>query len=211
MKLLRVTTVILFPPLLFLLVILSFAFNLSFYQKQYDRIEVMQSIGRTDAVLQAAAVYDYLSGRKDQLIGAYTPREQLHLADVRNIIFYIKLITLVLAVLFIAASLWLYFKSGIIGLIKALLWSNIVSLIIFLVLIVLFTLNFNWLFLVFHQVMFRNDFWQLDPNTEMLINLFPPQFFVAMISRIFLVTIIINIVIICLALLAKQIKKNPAV
>jgi len=197
MKLIKFIAIILFPPLLFLLVMLFFAFNLGFYQKQYDRIEAMQSISKTNAVLQAQGVYDYLGGKTDQLASTYTKREQLHLADIRNIIFYVKLATSVLAILSLAAFLWLYFKNGIASLLKVLFWSNIVSLIIALILIGSLALDFSWLFLLFHQIMFRNDYWQLDPSTEMLINLFPPQFFAALIIKVFLVTIIINIAIIC--------------
>lgn len=210
MKLIKFIAIILFPPLLFLLVMLFFAFNLGFYQKQYDRIEAMQSISKTNAVLQAQGVYDYLGGKTDQLASTYTKREQLHLADIRNIIFYVKLATSVLAILSLAAFLWLYFKNGIASLLKVLFWSNIVSLIIALILIGSLALDFSWLFLLFHQIMFRNDYWQLDPSTEMLINLFPPQFFAALIIKVFLVTIIINIAIICSALIIKRLKKNPA-
>ena len=39
------------------------------------------------------------------------------------------------------------------------------------------SINFTWLFRQFHFISFSNDLWQLNPNTDYLIAMFPQRFF----------------------------------
>jgi len=41
-------------------------------------------------------------------------------------------------------------------------------------------IDFTSAFTFFHHIFFRNDLWQLDPRTDMLIRIMPQQFFVEM-------------------------------
>jgi len=41
----------------------------------------------------------------------------------------------------------------------------------------LLVLNFNQVFLVFHQILFNNDAWIFNPSTDPIINVLPEQFF----------------------------------
>ena len=45
--------------------------------------------------------------------------------------------------------------------------------------IVLACIDFNSLFVLFHQVAFTNDLWLLNPQTDLLIRLMPTQFFMS--------------------------------
>ena len=38
------------------------------------------------------------------------------------------------------------------------------------------TSNFDSLFVKFHELIFANDFWQLDPRTDYLVRIFPDGF-----------------------------------
>ena len=40
-------------------------------------------------------------------------------------------------------------------------------------------IDFNSLFILFHQIAFTNDLWLLDPRTDLLIRLMPIEFFVS--------------------------------
>ena len=42
---------------------------------------------------------------------------------------------------------------------------------------VIASINFTWLFRQFHFISFSNDLWQLNPNTDYLIAMFPQRFF----------------------------------
>ena len=46
-----------------------------------------------------------------------------------------------------------------------------------LVIIALMLVNFEQVFIAFHEVLFRNQDWIFDPNTDPVINMLPDTFF----------------------------------
>ena len=52
------------------------------------------------------------------------------------------------------------------------------------------SINFTWLFRQFHFISFSNDLWQLNPNTDNLIAMFPQRFFLETTIFIGVLTII---------------------
>ena len=52
------------------------------------------------------------------------------------------------------------------------------------------SINFTWLFSQFHFISFSNDLWQLNPNTDYLIAMFPQRFFLETTIFIGVLTII---------------------
>lgn len=208
MKIIQVIAIVLFFPLIFLLITLFLGFNLNLYQNEYGRIRAMQTISEADALSNAKDVYDYLNGKKDQLSFAYTNKEKLHLLDIKNIIFGVKLFTLILFISISLIFFLIYLKKGISILIKTIFWANIFSLLVYLGFIVIFTFYFDQIFLLFHQLFFRNDYWLLDPNTEMLINFFPPEFFANLVTKMIEITLLINVIFIILSLAFSLVNKK---
>ena len=45
-------------------------------------------------------------------------------------------------------------------------------------------LNFNREFVIFHEVLFNNDLWLLDPRDSLMINMLPESFFVDTFVRV---------------------------
>ncbi|KXZ39891.1 integral membrane protein TIGR01906 [Alkalithermobacter thermoalcaliphilus JW-YL-7 = DSM 7308] len=46
-----------------------------------------------------------------------------------------------------------------------------------LILVMLFLVDFNSAFTIFHKLIFNNDYWQFNPSTDPVINILPQQFF----------------------------------
>ncbi len=44
---------------------------------------------------------------------------------------------------------------------------------------ILYLIDFQGAFVKFHEIFFKNDLWQLDPKTDLLIRLMPEEFFVS--------------------------------
>lgn len=208
MRLFKFIAIIILPFTLFLLVMFFLAFNLDFYRSQHPLSSTPAPLDENLAALQAQDVYGYLNHNQDQLTFTYTEKERLHLADIKNIIFLFKIITLVLIILTIASWILIYLASGLDRLIKDIFWSNIFSLAFYLALIIAMMLYFDQLFLLFHQLMFRNNYWQLDPETENLINVFPPQFFADLLAKIMQNVLAINVVIIIILSIVVAIRKK---
>ena len=208
MRLFKFIAIIILPFTLFLLVIFFLAFNLNFYRSQYPLSNSPEQIDENLAALQAQDVYSYLNYNQNQLTFTYTEKERLHLADIKNIIFLFKVITLVLTVLTIVSWILIYLTSGLDRLIKNIFWSNIFSLALYLALIISMMLYFDQLFLLFHQLMFRNNYWQLDPATENLINVFPPQFFAGLLAKIMQSVLAVNVIIMIILSIVAAIHKK---
>lgn len=61
-------------------------------------------------------------------------------------------------------------------------WGSIVPFI----LVILLVVNFDWLFLTFHQLLFNNDAWIFDPATDPIILALPQEFFMVCFAFVFI-------------------------
>ena len=80
-----------------------------------------------------------------------------------------------------------------------LLWGLFLSIII-----VSMIVNFNYTFILFHKLLFRNDLWILNPRTDFLLMMFPQRFFLEIAIGILILFFIINIFILSLIKIIKS-------
>ena len=109
----------------------------------------------------------------------FNPREVTHMRDVKVLIQKVYLVMKVAGAILVA---------GVIGSIiwhrgsspdkLALLfhWGGWLTLVLVMAVGLLAITGFDALFLRFHQLVFTNDLWQLDPRTDYLIIIFPQGF-----------------------------------
>ena len=135
----------------------------------------------------------------------YSLRSKIHMGDVRNIIMNFR------NGCFVAIAICIYtlFKinniENEINLLKNAYIKTLIATFIFIFFIVIFAcLNFNLFFTKFHEVLFTNDLWLLDPDTDYIICLLPEQLFMTYCIRIIIAMIIaILLPALCLQLLSK--------
>ncbi|MBS3162793.1 DUF1461 domain-containing protein [Candidatus Woesearchaeota archaeon] len=139
------------PIIIILLSLNLIIFNIDFYEKEsnYDSSEIKDLLS-------------YFSG--SELNPEYTIEETIHLKDVRNLIW-------VSWGLIILLSITLFFSPT-----KDIIYGGIISLIITLFLPVIF-LSFDSAFILFHKLLFTNNYWLL-PSTSKLIQMLPEKFFI---------------------------------
>jgi integral membrane protein (TIGR01906 family) len=143
-------------------------------QDQMDRVDngIVRFFFSSDSL--SAAI-----GASGGPINVFNERETLHMNDVRDVIrafSSLQVISLVTISLFIvlAGSTWA--KGGRAALARGLVLSSIVTIAIGVVAIGLTFVGFDSLFITFHEITFHNDFWQLDPRTDHLVQMFPFEF-----------------------------------
>jgi len=177
------------------------SFFMPFFRWQYTRLEVAQYMDMEfDELMHATdELLDYMRGRRDDLAGvratvAGEPRgpaeegyreffenreEIIHMEDVRvlyDLLFLARNISFwgFLAMLCLMAirryriGYWLARCTrevfvGFLGLLA--------------LMTVLVALNFDRAFEIFHLILFRNDYWLLNPRESLLINMLPIGFF----------------------------------
>ena len=197
-------------PLSFLVIfmwsVIGVSQNRSFYDRQYQLNGTAEHIGirHQDLMSVTDNLICYMTnqrpdlemqyGVKGEIREIFDQREKLHMIDVRN---------LYMGVIYVASAITLAIAAGLTYLIKTdgwktarttlnrkYLWSAIGLVIFCLVFGILIATNFQWFWTHFHYVFFTNDLWLLDPRISIMINMFPLNFFYAMVTRIFIIFII---------------------
>ena len=141
----------------------------------------------------AHGLSQYLSGKTKtamirdpdtgEMANAFSDKENAHLKDVWTIAAFLKIMRYAGGGLAVAALGFLYFRRP--GERKAMLWdavrgfalSALFLLFVSSALIVWGIVNFDGLFVSFHQLVFTNDLWLLNPSTDVLMALMPLPFF----------------------------------
>ncbi|KMT20940.1 TIGR01906 family membrane protein [Clostridium cylindrosporum] len=196
--------------------IFSSAYNKNFYITQFK----LNNIYSNEMVKQrnispeiiADEVIGYLKNDFSNLNrkGYFTNEEIIHMKDVKNLFLTSKYI-LILCILLILISTFMYIKKtksiySLLG--KSIKYFIYTTIIIFLFLYFAF-INFSESFIVFHKLLFSNDYWLLDESTSIIINIMPEDFFLAHaanVGKIFITLSVLFIVIILVIL--KFMKRN---
>ena len=167
-----------------------------FYSQQYREISADKSTGVSLDDLDdiTTMLLDYLNDKRDnldmqvekwgQVKPVFDERETSHMVDVKNL--YITFTRVMYTSLIAAGAILFYlfkkdgkaqfFASAVKGYKSAL----IIAVVLCVVFGVAFTVGFNSFWTLFHQVMFTNDLWLLDPRVSTMINMYPLPVWLAM-------------------------------
>jgi integral membrane protein (TIGR01906 family) len=159
------------------------------YHREQTRAGILPAAGISDEALRAldGRLADYLRGDAAALETdpPFNGREMTHLRDCFDLFALLRKVRARLipwAVLLIAGGAWLLQDKRRVRLCA---WLSPLLLLIPLGLFALFAaLHFDRAFTLFHRVLFRNDLWQLDPKTDLLIRICPESMFARMGARI---------------------------
>jgi len=174
------------------------AFDISFYERAYDKYSLDKTTGLTkrDYLNLSENILLYLNGQRDYLYNRaviygsnkylFSQKELLHMKDVkmlfvqgyraRNLCFGLLIILMFAAIRHAKGSK----RFAGVSLLRG---SLILFLVTFAFVLLLYT-DFYRYFTNFHHIFFSNDLWLLNPETDLLINMFPLGFFNDMAVRI---------------------------
>lgn len=184
MRKLLIIILIIFLPLYFLLKdIEANTFNKNFYLQSYERYNVVEvtdkGIDKLDHITRD--LHGYLKGESDEeaLKPFFNEREIKHLEDVKVLFKYgfgLKKLSFALS-LFGIIIFFIYGEVEKLG--QGLFYGTFIWWGLILLLFLLSTMDFNKYFTYFHLIFFDNDLWLLDPNTDLLIQMLPEEFFIS--------------------------------
>ncbi len=194
-RILRAAVTLLFVvavPVFLIAASVAWAFNdLDLYTRGFDKynIPAVTGIEREDLIQVGREIRTYLHstrepldvrttiyGREQQL---FNYREVIHMADVKDLLWVVYgagALALLLMAGLAAAGFARKGRAYAPTLARRILLGAeaTVGLVLFVGLLSL--IAFDQLFLLFHQISFANDFWQLDPQRDFLIMMFPQGF-----------------------------------
>lgn len=167
------------------------AFDLNHYKKSFAEYNIVRATGMDNKNLEHVIkdVLKYLKDDREELdtravikgeVGeAFSNREKLHMADVKELFFKGKILRDISLVSFIIMTLFLIRKDRywIKSVFNTLLYTAVINISLLFIVLLLVEIDPDGCFTHFHIIFFDNDLWRLNPNTSILIQMLPESFF----------------------------------
>ncbi|MFQ6027083.1 MAG: TIGR01906 family membrane protein [Dehalococcoidia bacterium] len=183
---------ILAVPLFLITASVTWAVNdAGLYNRGFEKYQISRYTGITNHDLRQAGAdirHYFNSGEEPLALRArvqgvereiFNQREVAHMHDVKGLIrgvYWFTALSAVYILGFVAAGYWRYRNSFTQRLARLFLWGSGVTVGLVVAVGLFALVGFNSLFLIFHQISFSNNLWQLDPRTDYLIIMFPLGF-----------------------------------
>lgn len=187
---------IIFLPIYLLLTSVEFsAYNIEFYMKNFEENNISENTGLKKDELKyvSSEIIRYIDGSRDNFDivskdgkSYFNEKEISHMKDVL-VLFNKGRVLKQISFALILISLIYLFKKERDSIPRTLIRTFITCFFVFLVIIGLSILDFNKSFEIFHEILFTNDLWLLDPTEDLLINLLTEDFFFKLFLNIILV------------------------
>ncbi|MFH1065897.1 MAG: TIGR01906 family membrane protein [Nanoarchaeota archaeon] len=138
-----------------------------------------------DASERAENLLNYIKGGREINASYFNEREISHLEDVRGL-FSLSSMLLFLSMVFCLAIMGYSFFKKDLPFMSACLIAGGAATLAVIIIISIMSLRFEWLFVKFHELLFSNNLWLMNPSTDKIIILLPESFFKMAAKRIFL-------------------------
>lgn len=197
-----------------------------YYENEYTRYQVADDVHMemNDLLSVTDEMMAYLRGSRDDLNidtvvdgmprEFFNAREKAHMADVRNL--FLGGLALRRLCLFLAAAsvaLLALLKVPLKHLLPRMLCAGTVLFLgVTALLAGIISTDFTKYFIIFHKIFFTNDLWQLDPRTDLLINIVPEPFFMDTAARIGITFFLMTgaLFLLCLACILRERRRGKS-
>lgn len=190
---------VVFIPIVILLTILQYySFNQDFYMKEFEKYDITKvtTMSTEDLSRVSEKLISYLKDDdknlnikaviKGESREVFGQREKQHMVDVKVLFikgFNFRNISLGIAMIALIFILVVSKRKNR-DIYQALLWSGIIPIVLMMILYILLKIDFHKYFTYFHKIFFTNDLWLLNPETEVLIQMLPLEFFIDISIRV---------------------------
>lgn len=163
-------------------------YNQNFYLESFEDNGIEAVTGKNKEELKSISkdLINYLKGNSDEasLAKYFNDKEVTHMKDVLDLYELARIIKLISAILAIIIVLYYLSKTATRIMGKWLGLGLFINHALIIVVGILVLVNFQKYFTIFHEILFTNDLWLLDPKTDLLIQMLPETFFINMAKKI---------------------------
>ena len=167
-------------------------FDRRFFAAQYEKYGQAQVIGMSQEDLMRATdkLLLHMEGKSEDMVviatvngvqrEVFNEQETVHMQDVNRLIVGFSTFRYIAFGVAGAAVLSFFFvckRRRMVQICKIVLTAGLCLAVVFGVLGFWAALDFSSFWTGFHHLLFTNDLWLMDPNTSIMINMFPAQFF----------------------------------
>lgn len=158
------------------------------FGREFDKYSVLENVrgelSKDEAVYVMSEITSYMINgdgninvqyeRDGQKVDFLSADAKTHIEDCRRIVIPLKAVRLFALVGFVLLAMWLKRRDNLMrrGLVYA-----VIALAVVGGLLATLLGSFDTAFVEFHELMFDNDLWLINPNVDDLINLLPQGFF----------------------------------
>ncbi|MBN18470.1 MAG: TIGR01906 family membrane protein [Chloroflexi bacterium] len=194
--------------------------NMKFYDYEFSKYEISKKTGidQKELISVAKQIKDYFNNDEKflkvsiwknnvKIENLFNSKEILHMVDVKKLIrlvYIFQSISFIFLISYLLIGFYLL-KTKIFLIFNKLLFISSITIIIIIITVGLISfIGFEKVFLIFHQISFTNDLWQLNPRKDYLIAIFPEGFFFETTMLIAFLTLIECLFIFCITKLLKN-------
>ncbi|MEM4263994.1 MAG: DUF1461 domain-containing protein [Candidatus Woesearchaeota archaeon] len=182
MKPLSILLIILIPIIIYLISFGFFVYNEQFYTQLTDEYSSVPEKARE---MNPDMIDYFKTGNIPASFSEFSEKEKSHLNDVRIVINYLLILLMILIASFIVLIRYAEAKR------KIFLYGGIITIIIPLLFI---SFPFDFLFTQMHNIFFVEGTWVFE-GTDLIVNLYPFEFFFSFAKHIFLTGFCLGMVI----------------
>lgn len=187
-----------FIILLFISISISFltmsieqhAYNLDYYKNFHKENNIEGETGKTEEELEIISkdliLYLKYGANNEVLDQHFNEKEVLHMVDVQNLFRLNRFLKYGGIGIYLVLLIFFHRRRDYISIGRTFLFGPIINYTLFIFLGFLASTDFNKYFTFFHEIFFSNDLWLLDPNTDLMIQMLPENFFMGMAKNILL-------------------------
>ncbi|MDK2919602.1 MAG: hypothetical protein PWQ37_2335 [Candidatus Petromonas sp.] len=194
----KIIIILLLPMVTLLSILEYYAFNKDFYMDEYLKYDISSETKMSYEELARVTdkLISYIKGEEENLrikaiidgniSEVFGKREKAHMIDVKELFAKgrrLRNTGLIVTVISIILVLW-FSRNRKEDTFKIMFWSGIIPLFTIGILFILVTIDFHKYFTYFHKIFFDNDLWQLNPKTDVLIQMLPLGFFTDITIRV---------------------------
>ena len=166
-----------------------YQYNLSIYPIEERTSLPIDLIENTNIQIK-----EYFFSQEEFLnVELFNDKEILHMKDVKEIINNLFLFGKISSLFFVLIILLIIYKFKV-HLYSIFKYSSIIFIIIIFLFSLLSLISFNQIFILFHEIAFRNDLWLLNINEDYLLMMFPESFFRDVAIFLLLSSLIVNFI-----------------
>lgn len=165
-------------------------YNKKYYLNSYEKYGVKEITGKSmvklEEITDKLILYLKAKGGEELLSPYFNQREILHMEDVRELFDFARIIKYIGIIISFCIILFFLKQRQYKFLQKTITFGLFSNHIVFSLLAILASTNFNKYFTYFHQIFFDNELWLLNPKTDLMIQMLPEEFFIGIAIRIML-------------------------
>lgn len=180
--------------------------QLYYFDIDYLNISELSGLSKDDIKLNYDYLIDYNLNKNVSEFKLPTlkssPEGKIHFEEVRNIFQNINKLAKILMIVSLVGII-LNAKNKNIKILKT---TSITLIIMPLLLAIPVLLNFEKSFIIFHKLLFRNDYWIFSPDLDPVINMLPEEFFFHSGVMILMLILLVSILFLVMYKLCKSSK-----